>query len=78
MKTIIEITNQEVFSDNVVSVDTDDLRSTDFYNGIRNNFCATGNIQIERKNGEVYEAQGEHGQNDYEETFGFILKTEEE
>lgn len=70
------ITNQELFARTVDSVDTSGVHSTDYYNGIPGNFCATGCLIILEKHEDGLfqkEIEGEHGSHDYEEEYGFVL-----
>ena len=76
MKTEIKVTNQDLYNERVIDVDTSDLKSTDNYNGMYNNFCANGHISIELINGDWIEATGEHGARDYEDEYGFVLINE--
>jgi len=65
MTTTIEITNIELYNEKVIDVDTTGLNGT------------IGTISIEVEGGEGWrDYTGEHGINDYEEEFGFILKVE--
>jgi hypothetical protein len=68
MKTTIKITNESLYNSNVKDVDTSMLKCNDSYN----RFIATGNISIQTNEG-WKEFDGEHGQNDYQEEYGFIL-----
>jgi hypothetical protein len=74
MKTTYKVTNPEKFMG--VRVILDGLYCTDRYNGIKDNFCAVGDITI-IKNGEQDDYLGEHGAYDYENEFGFVLIPEE-
>ena len=61
----IKITNEELYNEKVVDVDLD------FYKGGMN-----GDVAIEVE-GEVERCfTGEHGANDYEEDYGFIIVSE--
>ena len=64
MKAII--TNEKIYNELVVSVDVNDLK-----NVTKGSFYA--NIEIELKNGQIREIQGEFGYNDFKEEFGFIF-----
>ena len=64
MKTII--TNENLYSELVVSVDVHNVK-----NATDKSFYA--NVQIELSNGEIKEIDGEFGYNDYQEEFGFIF-----
>lgn len=74
----VKITNQKVYDEKVVDVHADDLKATDYFNGITGNFCAKGHITIDLVDGPSIEATGEHGSRDYEEEYGFILECEED
>lgn len=63
MKTTIKVTNETLFNETVVSVDTTDL------------IGLSGTIAIETSEG-VKEITGEHGENDYKNEFGFVLVVE--
>lgn len=65
MNTTIEITNIKLYTERVICVDTTGLTGT------------IGTISIEVEGGEGWrDYTGEHGINDYEAEFGFILKVE--
>ena len=64
MKTAIEVTNSELFNDKVIGVDTTGLIG----------LCGT--IEIETADDGVITSTGEHGENDYQKDFGFILKVD--
>lgn len=63
MKTNIKVTNEELFNSKVVDVDTTGL------------IGLNGALAIETTEG-VKEITGEHGENDYEREFGFVLIVE--
>ena len=63
MKTTIKVTNEDLYSETVVYVDTTDL------------IGLNGTIAIETTEG-VKEITGEHGEKDYEREFGFVLVVE--
>ena len=62
MKTTIKITNEELYNEKVVDVDLD------FHKGGMN-----GDVAIEVEGEGWRNITGEHGANDYEEEFGFII-----
>lgn len=74
----VKVTNQELYESKVVEVHADNLKATDYFNGIANNFCAQGHITIDLADGPSIEATGQHGARDYEDEYGFILECEEE
>jgi hypothetical protein len=78
METLVKITNEKLYNEKVIDVDTSGLSSTDYYNGRYGNFCASGHISIELENGEWIESTGEHGSKDYEEDYGFVLECKDE
>ena len=63
MKTIIKVTNEDLFSSKVVDVDTSDLIGLNGTLAIETTEC-------------VKEITGEHGENDYKSEFGFVLVVE--
>ena len=63
MKTNIKVTNEDLYSETVVDVDTTDL------------IGLNGTIAIETTEG-VKEITGEHGEKDYEQEYGFVLVVE--
>ena len=63
MKTTIKVTNEDLFNETVVSVDTTDL------------IGLNGTLAIETTEG-VKEITGEHCEKDYEREFGFVLVVE--
>ena len=72
MKTVnvtFEITNEELFNQLVIDVDTSGLKKHE--NSFR------GSISIEKENGNGWvTTTGEFGTNDYKEELGFIIITE--
>lgn len=62
MKTIVDITNAELYNEMVSDVDINFLRDGQM------------NIQIELKDGTVIEEQGEISIDEYKERFGFMIK----
>ena len=78
METLVKITNEKLYNKKVIDVDASGLSSTNCYNGRYGNFCASGHISIELKNGQWTEATGEHGSKDYEEDYGFVLECKNE
>lgn len=73
METLVKITNKELFNQTVNEVDTSSLSSTNYFNGNRKSFCAQGHLTIELSNGEYIDSDGQHGSNDFEADYGFIL-----
>lgn len=79
MKTVnvtFEITNEELFNEMVIDVDTTGLtsRGTDVKG---NSLGFNGSISIEKEDGNGWvTTTGEFGTNDYKEELGFILITE--
>ena len=63
METTIKVTNEDLYSETVVDVDTTDL------------IGLNGTIAIETTEG-VKEITGEHGEKDYEQEYGFVLVVE--
>ena len=63
MKTTIKVTNEDLYNETVVSVDTTDL------------IGLNGTLAIETAEG-VKEITGEFGENDYKSEFGFVLVVE--
>lgn len=78
METLVKITNEKLYNEKVVDVDTSGLSATNYYNGRYGNFCASGHISIELEEGDSIESTGEHGSRDYEEEYGFILECKED
>lgn len=78
METLVKITNEKLYNEKVVDVDTSGLSSTNYYNGRYGNFCAIGHMSIELEDGDIIESTGEHGPRDYEEEYGFILECKED
>jgi len=73
MKVTIEITNQALYDKMVVDVDTSHLTGTDYAYGNMGNVIIKGNLYIELAEG-WREYQGEFGQYDYHDDYGFMLK----
>jgi hypothetical protein len=73
-----EITNQRLFNQTVIDIDTDGMSFSNYFNGIHGNFCAVGHISIELEGGGSIESTGEHGSRDYQEEYGFILTNNED
>lgn len=64
MKTIIKVTNEDLYNETVVSVDTTGLIGLD------------GTISIENRKIGWIDFTGEHGEHDYEDEYGFILEVQ--
>lgn len=61
MEATCKVTDQELFSKNVVDVDIERVSGSEW------------NIAIELTNGKVKEFQGEFGARDFEDEYGFII-----
>lgn len=76
MEVTFEITNEDLFNEKVIDIDTSGLKNkgTDEKG---NPLGFYGSMEIEAEDGRGWvTATGNFGVNDYKEDFGFILKTE--
>ena len=71
MKTTIKVTNEEKFNALVYDVDTSELSQ------INNGMCE-GNLLITLNGQPNMDVDGQHGANDYQNEFGFILISNEQ
>ena len=64
MKTNVKVTNQALYNEKVIEVDTTGL------------IGQRGTLSVEVEGEGWRDYTGEHGTNDYEEEFGFVLEVE--
>ena len=64
MKSIINITNEDLYNETVVSVDTTGL------------IGLNGTISVETEKEGWKDFTGEHGEKDYEPEYGFVLEVQ--